>query len=276
MLASERHRAILEHLDRSGAVRVSELARFLSVTEETIRRDLKTLDDQQRLERTHGGAVSLRPEDGRRELPLSLRRSAYRAEKHEIALAALALIQPGQTIALDASSTASQLAALLPDEPLTVVTNSLDIAMLLAGRAHLEVIGTGGTLDREALAYTGLHAERTLESIQIDQLFFSCRGLDPDRGLSEIKENHAAIKLKMLRTCRQKTLMADRSKIGVASRVYFAQLHDVDRIITNPANNDSDTQHLHSIRQRHQNVVLAGAESNQAELITKPESDASI
>ena len=178
MIAPQRHRTILNRLLAAGAVRVSDLARDLEVTEETIRRDLSALSDRGVLERTHGGAVAVASETDHLDLPHDQRAATHPLQKEAIARVAAAGITPGTVIALDSSSTACRLARLIPDQPLTVVTNSMVVCSVLAERSQIEVICAGGTLDPEAMAFFGLMTQRDLARLNIERLYFSCRGLD--------------------------------------------------------------------------------------------------
>ena len=197
MIAPHRHQSILTRIHAGGVARVSELARELDVTEETIRRDLKALAGRGEVERVHGGAVAPQAEP-ELELPFAQRHAAHAPAKRAIAAAAARTVKPGQVIALDPSTTACQLALLLPDAPLTVVTNSLVVCSVLAEKPAIEVICTGGTLDPEARAFFGLATAEALEKLRVDRLFFSCRGVDlgggdeAGRGLSETNDRHAA------------------------------------------------------------------------------------
>lgn len=230
MLAKERHRVILSKVQSAGSVRVASLATELSVTEETIRRDLERLDSEGKLQRIHGGAVTI--EHDRRELPLGIRETVHIHEKRAIADAATKHIAEGDVIALDASSTAGELAKALPDVALTVVTNSVAVAMILADRSRVRVVSTGGILDAPSLSYIGPIAEQTLERFHITKLFFSCKGLDLDRGLSVTADEHAGIKRKMLDLCEKAYLLIDGSKFGVRAVEFFGTVRELDCIIT--------------------------------------------
>ncbi|MEM6391457.1 MAG: DeoR/GlpR family DNA-binding transcription regulator [Planctomycetota bacterium] len=258
MIATLRQKQILHRVTDTGAARVADLARDLEVTEETIRRDLNTLSERGMLARTHGGAVALESDDGRVELPYDTRDATRMAEKGAIARAALKLIEPGTVIALDASSTACQLAKLLPDQPMTVVTNSLVVCTLLARRERIEVVCTGGTLDAEAMAFGGLQAMRTLEALNVEQLFFSVRGIDLKRGLSEASDRHAAVKLQMLESAQRRVLLADTSKLGLASAVFFAPVEMADRVIVEAGGGPSVAEALEELRERGVQVEEAG------------------
>ncbi|MEO1235234.1 MAG: DeoR/GlpR family DNA-binding transcription regulator [Planctomycetota bacterium] len=257
MIALQRHRNILRRITEAGSARVAELARDLDVTEETIRRDLKVLAEQGVIARTHGGAMAIEPEDIHRDLPYEQRHATSPTQKQAIARAAVELIQPGQVVALDPSSTACHLARLIPDQPLTVVTNSLVVCSILADRGHVEVICTGGTLDAEAMAFFGLQTQRALETLTVEHLFFSCRGLDPQRGLSEANDRHVAVKLAMIDAARHRTLMVDTSKIGLASTVLYTSAEVADRLIVDEPNDDAGRRAVEALRDKQLRVEIA-------------------
>lgn len=230
MLARERQKAILARVQQSGTVRVAELARELKVAEETIRRDLERLDEEGKLLRVHGGAMQA--EDARRELPFDVRSAANLEAKRAIAGAAMKYVAPGIVIGLDASSTACELAKRVPDVPLTVVTNSLVIARILADRRRVTTVCAGGTLDAPSLSFVGSVAEESLGRFHIDRLFLSCKGLDAARGLSVAADEHGRMKRRMMELADESILLVDRSKFGVRSLVYFAPLRGVKLVIT--------------------------------------------
>jgi len=243
VLAKERHRIILNKVQDAGCVRVAALAKELIVTEETIRRDLEKLDSEGKLQRIHGGAVTI--EHDRRELPLGIRETVKIHEKRAIAEACIKYIGEGDVIALDASSTAGELAKCLPDIPLTVVTNSVAVATILADRSRIRVVSTGGILDSPSLSYIGPIAEQTLERFHIRKLFFSCKGLDLERGLSVTADEHAGIKRKMLDLCETAYLLADGSKFDTKAVEFFGSVQDIDVIITD---NTTDKNIIEKLR----------------------------
>ncbi len=230
MLARQRHQEILNRVGRAGAVRVAELAQWLNVAEETIRRDLEKLDGEGKLIRTHGGAMPL-PED-RREVPFDVRRGKHSAEKESIGAAAARLVGEDDIIALDASSTVYCLARALPDSPLTVLTNSMEVATLLMSRPRIQVVSTGGMLDVASQSFVGSFAEEALSRLHIGKLFLSSKGVDFGRGLSEAADEHARLKRRMMDLADETYLLADHSKFGVKSVVFFADVKDVDVVIT--------------------------------------------
>lgn len=230
MLALERHRWMLERVNTDGSLRTSQVAQSLGVTEETVRRDFEKLAAEGMLMRSHGGAVRL--DANRREPPLQERVEQNMAAKLCIAAAAVKRIKPGQTIYFDASTTVLQLANILPDQPLTVITNGIQIALALAEKDEVHCVLLGGSVRGSSLSTGGWAAEKALEIYHLDTAFLSCRGVDPERGLSDASEVHARLKNAVIDRSDEVVVMADASKVGLASSYFFARPGDVDWWIT--------------------------------------------
>ncbi|MFC0214555.1 DeoR/GlpR family DNA-binding transcription regulator [Paenibacillus chartarius] len=230
MLVAERYEKIVSLVNERGAIRVSELSEIFQVTEETIRRDLDRLEQAGRLRRSHGGAVSVK--ESYSEIPYTEREIAYAEEKKRMAQAAIKLIGPRDRILLDASTTAWYMASEVPDDTLTVLTNSIKVATELSGKEKIEVISTGGLLAQRSLSFVGPLAERSLESYHVSKLFLSCKGIHLERGISESHELQARIKQKMISIADQVILLADSSKFGVKAFTHVADLSEVDVIVT--------------------------------------------
>jgi len=230
MLAERRHQHILSQLEAEGAVRVIDLAANLGVAEETIRRDLTKLDRQGYLQRTHGGAVV--PDTRRQEIPVEVRQAEMLAEKQAIAAAAVELVEEEAVIALDASTTVLEFARLLPDKPLTVVTNSLLVARTVAEKGNVRLILAGGEFYASSWEFTGPVALQTLERYNITQAFLSCRGVDLQRGMSEASERAAQVKQAMLDFAERSYLLADHTKLALRSAVFIGKLSRLQTIVT--------------------------------------------
>lgn len=230
MLVAERHREIIAAINERGSMRVTELAQLFQVTEETIRRDLEKLEAQGKLLRSHGGAIS--KEKMERETPFKERQIANVAEKSAIAREAVKRVEANDTIMLDASTTAWEMAKLLPDIQLTVVTNAIKVAVELADRSRVTVISTGGTLSPESLSYVGPLAERSLEGYHVNKLFFSCKGFNLETGLSDPTEWQAMLKRRMISIADQCYVLVDHSKFGVQALATFADVTRVHEVIT--------------------------------------------
>ncbi|HWL11375.1 MAG TPA: DeoR/GlpR family DNA-binding transcription regulator [Ureibacillus sp.] len=225
MLVAERHKKIVEVVNEKLSVRVTELSKIFQVTEETIRRDLEKLEKENLLRRSHGGAVSIK--DEQTEVSYAEREITNASEKRSIAIEAVKLIQPGDQIVLDASTTAWYMAKEMPDLPLTVLTNSIKVAIELSKKEQVKVISTGGMLQPKSLSYVGPLAERSLNMYHVNKAFLSCKGVHVDAGLSDSNEWQALLKRQMISIADKTILMADSTKFGVRT---FAQITDIQRI----------------------------------------------
>jgi DeoR family fructose operon transcriptional repressor len=250
MLADERRLRILERLAQQRSVTVSELAEAFGASESTIRRDLDDLERQGLLRRTHGGAVAV---DAVASFEPSLQEKdvRYPQEKQAIARAAAELVRPGDTVLLDAGTTTLQIARQLATLELTVVTNSVPIAMELSStpqaRVHLMLLG--GDLRRTTGALVGPFAERMLADLHVDLLFLGANGLHADRGVTTPNPLEAAVKAAMIRSARRVAVVADHSKVGQVSLVKVCDWDEVDLLITDrPAPQLADVLAQHGVR----------------------------
>lgn len=178
---------ILSMLETQPSLRTIELARKFDVTDETIRRDLEFLDSENKLIRTHGGA--LRIEKRIHDIPMLSRLKENRDQKREIARKALEYIKEGETILMDSGSTSLALAEILPNIKLTVITNGHDTIAPLMDKDNITVISTGGILNRRSHSFVGAVANASLRRFPIDKMFFSCNGLDLDRGRARLSSS---------------------------------------------------------------------------------------
>jgi DeoR family L-fucose operon activator len=236
MLIAERYEKILGLVDEKGSIRVSELSDICGVTEETIRRDLGSLEKEGKLRRSHGGAVSVKHQQP--EIPYPEREIKNVAEKKKIAAEAIKYIKENDRVILDASSTAWYMAKILPNKPLTVLTNSIKVATELSNKDQVEVISTGGKLSPRSLSFIGPLAERSLDSYHVDKAFISCQGVHIPRGISEYNELQARLKQKMIKLAEEVYLMVDYSKFGVQAFTYVTDWTTIDTVISDSKIND--------------------------------------
>jgi len=231
MYAEERQQRIAERAREHGRVEVATLAEELDVTPETIRRDLTRLERLGQLKRVHGGAIPL--DRLGFEPAVADRDMAMTGEKERIAKAALAELPEAGAVLLDAGTTTSRLANLLPvDRELTVVTNALDIASTLAGRGNLSVLMIGGRVRGRTMAAVDTWAEAMLADLYLDVAFVATNGVSVERGLTTPDPTEAAIKRLMVQASRRVVLLADHTKVGNDHLVRFATLDQVDTLIT--------------------------------------------
>lgn len=251
MLAVERHRRILESIKLNGSLRTVEIAATFGVTDETIRKDFEFLEQRGELLRIHGGAT--RPARAREELPLTERQLIRREEKHAIARLAAARIQANETIFLDASSTALTVTEFLPDVPLTIVTNALNVFTALEGRPNYDLICTGGLYDARSRSYIGLLAETSLKRFNVHRMFLSGNGVDIERGISESNSRQAVFKERVIAISEEVVVLADHSKIGQKSSFFFGEVGELHCLITDAA---ADPAILHAFREKGLEVVV--------------------
>ncbi|MEJ6952198.1 DeoR/GlpR family DNA-binding transcription regulator [Natronospora cellulosivora (SeqCode)] len=231
MLAEERRQEILRVLNNKGSVHVTEISKLLEVTEETIRRDLDILDEKKLLKRTHGGAITI--EDNKSELSFNVRKEKNIEEKDIIAEKAVELINNGDTIFLDASTTSMYLASQLKDfTDLTIVTNSVRIILELAENTNINIIATGGILRPNSLSYVGPLTNAAIKKYYADKFFTSCKGISAMHGATDSNEMEIEIKKLMSNQAQRLIVLADYSKFNQVGLAQFATFEDIDTIIT--------------------------------------------
>lgn len=231
MHAEERRQAIEELIRSHGRGDVGEIAARFSVTPETVRRDLINLEHRGALRRVHGGAIT--PERLRTEPAIAEKAAVMAAEKRRIGRAALALVPRSGSILIDAGTTTEALARELPgDRELTVVTNSLPVALALSTRPKINLMMIGGRVRERTLATVDDWAIRALSELRVDIAFVATNGISIERGLTTPDPSEAAVKRTMVETGQRVVLLADHSKVGEESMVRFAHVADIDTFIT--------------------------------------------
>jgi DeoR family transcriptional regulator, fructose operon transcriptional repressor len=221
----------MQQLLRDGRVDVAELAELFDVTSETIRRDLTDLQAERLVRRVHGGAVPWR---GGMAVPeLQVREGQHVEEKRRIGMAAAREVPERGAVMIDSGSTAAHLADAFPrDRDLTVITNSIPIIQSLATTERPRVVVLGGTLRRRTMAMVDEAGVDTLREITVDVLFIGCDGMSPERGFTTPFRSEVAIKRAMMASARRTVMMFDHSKVGNDQLFRFADIDEVDTIIT--------------------------------------------
>lgn len=240
MHAHERHKLILDRIAADGAVTVSDLCSALNVSDMTVRRDLKALEEANLVRRIHGGAVAA---EGRSyEPPFMVRSQEAQAAKHAIAKEAANLIHDGDSIALDVGTTTLALAESLRDKQgLTVITASLPIANVLVDLPNIRVILTGGILRSEEHSMVGDIAEETLSRFHVDKAFVGIGGIDLEVGLTEYNIDDTRTKRSLIQCGQQRILLADSSKFGRRVFASVSPLTEITTVVTD--NNLSNSYH---------------------------------
>lgn len=231
MLAAERRNLILEELRREERVLVAPLAEQFDVSEETIRRDLNALEDMGMASKCYGGATLA---DTRDAPPFRVRKKLNVVEKKRLAASVASLVEDGDFLMLDDSSTCYFiLRALHGKKGLTIVTNSIEILLEFSGaRDDWSIYSTGGELNRDVYALFGRNAEETIRSFHVDKAIISCTGLDLNGRISEAGVNNANIKQAMMDSARETILAMDGDKFNRSSFVSVGQLDRVHTVVT--------------------------------------------
>jgi DeoR/GlpR family transcriptional regulator of sugar metabolism len=226
--AEERRARILQALRERGRMEVLALAKMFGVSEHTIRRDLKQLDAEGHVQKTHGGAVML---DAAR-LDFVGRSEVLQNAKHAIGKAAADLIGPGKTLILDAGSTTLALARSLIARPVTVITNSLDIAMRLERDAAVQLVLIGGTWVKQERALRGTASREQLLTYRADFAIIGACALDIAGGVTVTDEEDASVKRTMIARAAQTMVLADHSKQRGIAPFKVAEWNQVQRLVT--------------------------------------------
>lgn len=234
LMTNERRAAILDVVRQGGSARVGDLVRQFGVSAVTIRNDLAELEKENQLVRDHGGATPLG--SGRTItslLAVDERAGLQTDQKHRIARAAATLVQPGETLLIDAGTTAVEILHFLTTVPsLTVITNAVNVALAAANLTDAEVIFLGGTFNRESSSNLGPMAERALGEFLVDRLFLGSQAADLEHGLTDTTLEIAQIKRAMIRSAREVVLLADSSKWNTTGSIKVAPLTAAHHLIT--------------------------------------------
>ena len=231
MLPKQRKEKILELLKEDGTAKVIDLARIFKVTEVTIRQDLEKLEKNGLVIREHGGVHLKDVEDQVRNF--SLVHQENLKEKEIIAEKCLEFIHPGDTIILDSGSTTTEIAKkIVNTSGLTVITNALNIALMLGANPNIDIIMTGGEFKAPTLSLTGQKAADFFKGLNVQKLFLATAGISLKSGLTYPSISDLVVKKAMIEAADITYLVADSSKIGKSAFASLGALSLIDYIIT--------------------------------------------
>ncbi len=227
MLKEERLDFIINQLKSNSSVKLGQLSEAMHVSEYTIRRDIEFLAKNRLLTKVRGGAIPHSPNAH------SFKERIHVSENEKLIIAqkALQFIKPGNTILLDGGTTTYALAGLL-DIPLTIITNNIPIAALLAGRRDMEVIITGGRILADSLVTAGTYAIRLLEQLHADICFLGVCSLHHEIGVSSIDYFECEMKWTMVSCSDKIVALTGHDKIGTAEVYKICAIDMLDTIVT--------------------------------------------
>lgn len=231
MLAAERRNQIMEALRRDERVLVGPLAERFEVSEETIRRDLATLEQLGLAVKCYGGATLA---DNRNAPPFKVRKKLNVEEKKTVASLVAHMVDDGDFLMLDDTSTSYfVLRALHGKKGLTIVTNSIEILFELSSlHEGWKVISTGGNVDLDVFAFFGRQTEDTVRSFHVDKAIISCTGLDRQGHFTEAGIDNANVKQAMMEAARETILAIDSHKFDKTAFISVGDLSDVSCVVT--------------------------------------------
>lgn len=231
-MSKERDKIILELLLRNKKVTVKELAAVLYVSEPSVRRDLAGLERQNLIKRIHGGAMIEDSAVAKNKIPFKVRELEESSAKVVMAQEAAKLVEDGNIVFLDASTSTYNLIPFLEGKKnITVITNGVRALERLA-EYGINTISTGGTLDRDCMSLVGEEAYKTIETINADICFFSCRGIDADGNITDIFSAENYIRERMIKHSKRAYLICAKEKFG---KKYFHNLchkNEIDGVIS--------------------------------------------
>jgi DeoR/GlpR family transcriptional regulator of sugar metabolism len=259
LYAKERLTRIMEILRRESKVSVEALAQQFDVSGVTIRADLRELELRHLIMRTHGGALLKETiEESLREDrdPSYARRVTENIQRKEaIGRAAAALLRDGDSVMLDDGSTTLQVAHSLPlDRKLQIITNGVNICLELLENPSVEVIATGGTLNRVDLSYTGKVAEDTVRRFFANKAILGASGISLTQGITAPDQQKAELKKTMMAHSHELIIVADSSKLARVTLVQIATIEKVHTIVTDTG---APADFVKSLRDTGVTVVLA-------------------
>ncbi len=234
MEAARRRARLLEIIQKRGFSSLPDLVESLEVSESTVRRDLTHLEQQGVTRRTHGGAFYTGPSP--HVTHFRHRQSSNWSRKKLISAAAAELLEDGDTLMLDGGSTLYELARLLVNRSLQVVTNSLPIANLFSASTSVDLVILGGYVHNRSGAIHGGYTDKMLETIHVRRAVIGAAAIE-ERGLFNSNEMLATSQRAMLRTAEEVIVLADSTKFGHQSLSHICELSEIDRLVV-----DSDLE----------------------------------
>lgn len=239
---TRRYQEILNALQESGSIAVEALSARLKVSVVTIRRDLDELERQGLLNRTHGGAVAGHPlfyEPFKKDRSFMEQVKRFADEKRRIGRAAAAMIQPGETIAITPGTTTAEIIRGLPfNSNITVVTNTVNLAMELSKRKDIDVFVTGGHLRGDWFSLVGASAVQNLGNLLINTLFIGADGLDAEWGASCHNTEEAELNAALLKRARRHIAVVDHTKFSLVASWRICDISAVQTVITDTGATD--------------------------------------
>lgn len=229
MLKEERQQTILSEVELHNRILITDIAETLDVSIDTIRRDVKELDAENKLRKVHGGAISLG------FITNSTRNNNIYAleQKTKIAGKAIALLRDGSVIFMDGGTTCLEMARLIPPHiELTCFTLSLPVAMELSTKPNVTILFIGGQISKEAQISIGANAIHNLSEIRVDFSFIGTGYVDPFYGLTEFDWDIVQVKKAVIKSSKKTVLLSISEKLNSQHRYKTCDINAINTMIT--------------------------------------------
>ncbi|WP_159864721.1 MULTISPECIES: DeoR family transcriptional regulator [unclassified Raoultella] len=254
---SERREQIIQRLRQQGSVQVNDLSLLFGVSTVTIRNDLAFLEKQGIAVRAYGGALICDSSTPGMEPSVEDKSSLNTAVKHNIAKAAVKLIQPGHRVILDSGTTTYEIARLMRQHAdVIVMTNGMNVGNALLEAEGVELLMTGGHLRRQSQSFYGDQAEQSLQNYHFDMLFLGVDAIDLERGVSTHNEDEARLNRRMCEVAERIIVVTDSSKFNRSSLHKIIDTQRIDMIIVDEG---IPVESLEALRKHGIDVILVNA-----------------
>jgi DeoR family transcriptional regulator of aga operon len=249
----ERQKQILSLLSQQGRLSVAEIVTQFSISEATARRDLETLAAQGKAQRVHGGVIAV--EKAPPELPILERENEQADEKARIGRVAASLVGNHETVFLGSGTTVLEIARNLRDHSdLTVITNSLPVLNMLAGRKEITVVSLGGMLRESELSFIGHITEQALVEVRADKVFMGTRGVSLEHGLTNDYLQETLTDRAILKSGRDVIIVADHTKVNRVATALLAPLSQMHTLVTDSR---ADKKFVQALKRQSIQVLVA-------------------
>lgn len=251
--SEDRQTSIIALLSRQGRLSVADIVEQFKVSEATARRDLETLADQGKIQRVHGGALSIKQAPP--ELPILQREQEKFFEKQRIGQAAASLVRNGETIFLGSGTTVLEVARnLRSHQNLTVITNSLPVMNTLSGLPGITLISLGGMLRPSELSFIGHITEQALAEVRADKVIIGVHAISIENGLTNDYLPETMTDRAILKAGREVIVVADHSKVNAVATAFLAPLTSINTLVTDQ---QAPADFVASLRQNNISVHLS-------------------
>lgn len=243
MTSFERRQELLEQLKEQKSVNIAEAAEHFHIGEATIRRDLEKLEKRGIARRIYGGAVLLEGLDA--EIPMDVREKTEQSQKDVIGRLAAELVEDGDVLILDSSSSIlSMIAHLNCCKDLTIITNGLKAADLAGNLDKAKVYCCGGRLRELSKSLVGMNARQFIKSHSARKLFFSCRSVNMEMGICDSSDEEAELRQDMIASSNQAILLSASTKFGTSAFCRICSMESINTIITDTAPSTEWEKHI--------------------------------